>query len=153
MYDAKNSYAYNDRGSCKKKKGDNEGAIKDYEKAIQIDPKMAFAYNNLGSVKRMNKDYTGAIEDFNESLKIKPDYKLALLERGVTYYQTEKDALALADLSKVIELDSKSGRAYYFRGKLKKYMSDVPGSCADLKQAQSLKYAKAEEELIKNGCK
>jgi len=84
---------------------------------------------------------------------VKPDYKLALLERGISYYQTEKDALTLADLSKVIEVDAKSARAYYFRGKLKKYMNDLPGSCADLKQAQTLKYDKAENGLIKNGCK
>ena len=101
----------------------------------------------------MLKDYNGAISDFNESLKIKPEYKLALLERGVTYYQIANDAMAMADLNKSIELNPKSERAFLFRGKLKKYMNDIPGSCADLMQAKALGSTTAQEEMTKNGCK
>ena len=78
---------------------------------------------------------------------------MAILERGIAYYQTEKDNLALADLNKAIEMDPKSSRAFYYRGKLKKYTNDLPGSCADLKQAQLLGNESAIDELVKNGCK
>lgn len=50
-------------------------------------------------------------------------------------------------------MDPKSYRAFYYRGKLKKYMNDLPGSCADLKQAQLLGSEAAVDELVKNGCK
>ena len=50
-------------------------------------------------------------------------------------------------------MDNKSSRAFYYRGKLKKYMNDLPGSCADLKQALALGNESATEEMTKNGCK
>jgi tetratricopeptide (TPR) repeat protein len=131
---------------------DDKGVVEDCTSALAIN-KSYDTYYQRGISKYMLKDYVGAIDDFNESLKLKPDYKLALLERGVTYYQTEKDALAMADLNKSIELNPKSDRAFLFRGKLKKYMNDLPGSCADLKQAKSLGNTMAQEELTKNGCK
>ena len=84
---------------------------------------------------------------------MKPNYKLATLERGITYYQIEKDALALSDLNAVILMDSKNTRAFFYRGKLKKYMNDIPGSCADLKQASLLGEKLAQDLMIKNGCK
>ena len=111
------------------------------------------AFYQRGICKSNLKDYAGAIEDFNESLKLKPNYKLATLERGITYYQIEKDALALSDLNAVILMDSKNTRAFFYRGKLKKYMNDIPGSCADLKQASLLGEKLAQDLMIKNGCK
>jgi lipoprotein NlpI len=144
--------AYYYRAILKYSLQDDQGVVEDCNAALAI-KKSYDTYYQRGASKYQLKDYAGAIEGYNDALKLKPDYKLALLERGVAYYQTEKDALALADLTKTIELDPKSGRAYYFRGKLKKYMNDLNGSCADLKQAQSLKYSYADDELIKNGCK
>ena len=61
--------------------------------------------------------------------------------------------MALADLNKAIELNPSSSRAFYFRGKLKKYMNDLVGSCTDLKQAQTLGNDLAADELVKNKCK
>lgn len=39
-------FAYNNRGIAKKNLKDYKGAIKDYTKAIEIDPDYTTAYNN-----------------------------------------------------------------------------------------------------------
>ena len=49
------AYAYNDRGSAKRKLDDLTGAIADYTMAVKSDPGLSFAYNNLGSAKRQNR--------------------------------------------------------------------------------------------------
>lgn len=60
--------------------------------------------------------------------------------------------LAIADLSKAIELNPKSARAYYYRGKSKKYKNDINGSCEDLKVAKTLGSESAADELKENHC-
>ena len=130
---------------------DDQGDIEDCNAALAI-RKSNDTYFQRALSKYQLKDYPGAIEDYTESLKLKPDYKSAILNRGIAYYMLEKDALAMTDLNRAIELDPKSDKAFYFRGKLKKYMKDLAGSCADLKIAKSLGYEKAGEELAKNGC-
>jgi tetratricopeptide (TPR) repeat protein len=131
---------------------DDAGCVADCDKALEINKSYDTYYTRAIS-KFQLKDYNGALLDFNESLKLKPNYFLATLERGITYYMLEKDELAKADLNKAIELDNKTARGYYFRGKLKKYANDLVGACADLKTSEKLGYSKATDELLKNGCK
>ena len=46
-HDPEYGYRYQCRAYLKTRLGDNEGAITDYEKAVELDPKDAIAYNNL----------------------------------------------------------------------------------------------------------
>ena len=144
--------AYYYRALIKYDQQDDKGVIEDCTNALAI-LKSYETFYQRGISKYNLKDYQGAIDDFNESLKLKPDYRLAILERGIAYYQTEKDTQALTDLNKAIEMDPKSSRAFYYRGKLKKYMNDFSGSCNDLKQAKVLGDEEASDELVRNGCK
>ena len=150
--DPKIPEAYYCRALVKYYNEDDKGVIEDCSKALSF-TKTESIYYQRGISKHKIKDYQGALDDFNESLKINPDYKLAILERGVVSFILEKDNLALIDLNKYIELDPNSSRAFYYRGKLKKYMNDLTGSCTDLKKAQSLGDIYAKAELVKNGCK
>jgi len=50
---------YYDSGVEKANSGDYEGAIKDYDKAIEINPKHAEAYYNRGLAKAYLGDYRG----------------------------------------------------------------------------------------------
>ena len=50
-------------GYAKAKKGDLDGAIADFNRAIELDPKKAGAYTNRGSVRNAKGDLDGAIAD------------------------------------------------------------------------------------------
>jgi tetratricopeptide (TPR) repeat protein len=54
---------YYNRGLAKQDKGDLDGAIADYNRAIELDPKYFFAYNNRGNAKKDKDDLDGAIGD------------------------------------------------------------------------------------------
>jgi serine/threonine-protein kinase len=148
--DYETSYYY--RAQVKYAAQDDNGCIEDCNKSLALTKKHDVFYTR-GIAKFGLKDYSGAIEDFNEALKLKKDYALATLERGVTYYMLEKDELAMADLNSAINLNTKNARAYYFRGKLKKYKNDTAGSCEGLKISLKLGYSWAQEDILKNGCK
>src|SRR3989344_6946387 len=75
--------AYNNRGIAKRAKGDLNGAIADYNRALELDPRHANAYINRGYAKQVRGDHDGAITDYNRALKFDPQYALAYNNRGL----------------------------------------------------------------------
>ena len=61
---------YNSRGLAKEAKGDHDGAIADYVRAIELNPKYAGAYNNRGLAREAKGDHDGAIADYNRALEL-----------------------------------------------------------------------------------
>ena len=80
---ARNSAFFYNRGSDKAKKGDHDGAISDFIKAIEINPKSALAYYNRANSKDELKDYYGAIADYTKLIELDPKYANAYLNRSV----------------------------------------------------------------------
>ena len=77
LYASDRSDFYFNRAFNKSKKGDYDGAIKDYTKVIKINPKEANAFYNRGLAKRNINDFSGAIKDYTSSLNINPNDKEA----------------------------------------------------------------------------
>ena len=73
---------FNARGVGKRAKGDLEGAIADFTKAIELNPEFAAAYNNRGGAKREKNDLDAAIADFTKAIELKPAYAVAYNHRG-----------------------------------------------------------------------
>jgi len=105
-------YAYNDRGSVKRAKGDYSGAIADYEKALSFDNSQFFILNNLGSAYRLNKNYSKAIETYSKSLQKKPSYLIALSNRGAAHFENNNLKAAQEDFEAVLKQDPKNAYAY-----------------------------------------
>ena len=72
------------RGHSKYEREDYQGAIAEYNKAIEINPNHADAYYFRGLAKRSRlvEDYRGAIADFNKSIEIDPNHADAYYFRG-----------------------------------------------------------------------
>jgi len=103
-------------GLAKYEKGDLDGAIADFNRAIGIDPKYAPAYNNRGAAKLIKGDLDGAIADFNRAIGINPKNALAYYNRGVGKGNKGDLEGAVADYNRAIEIDPKNALAYYNRG-------------------------------------
>ena len=65
-------------------KKDYQGAIADFDKAIEINPKYADAYNNRGNAKNQLKQYQEAIADYNKAIELNPKNVQAYNNRGLT---------------------------------------------------------------------
>src|SRR5215469_6512565 len=72
-----NARTYHERGLAKKKKGDLNEAMADYNQALKLNPKLAVGYNNRGNVKLRKGDPGGAIADYNQAIQLNPRYGLA----------------------------------------------------------------------------
>ena len=65
--------------------GDLDNAIKDFTKAIALEPDFADAYLKRGQVYHDKRDYKRAVLDFTKLVELKPDDAHAYVLRGRAY--------------------------------------------------------------------
>jgi tetratricopeptide (TPR) repeat protein len=125
-------------GIEKGKKGDLNGAIADFNRAIELDPKDDAAYYNLAQAKWLKKDATGAITDYSRAIELGSTNPAAYNNRGNARAENNDRDGAIADYTRAIELKPDYARAYYNRAVAKKENGDTTGAAADFKRAQKL---------------
>ena len=127
------------RGMAKEIKGDWDGAIADFSKAIELNPTFADNYQMRGTAKRDKGDLDGAIADFTKAIDLNPQDYNNYFNRGVSKQDKNDVDGAIADFSKVIELAPKHSYAYNARGNAKKAKGDQAGADADFAQTAKLR--------------
>ena len=123
------------RGIAKDEMGDYEGAIADYDRAIEINPQYAKAHNNRGITKDNMGDYKGAIADYDRAIEINPQYAEAYNNRGTTKDSLGDHKGAIADHDRAIKINPQSAKAYNNRGIAKDSLGDYKGAIADYDRA------------------
>jgi tetratricopeptide (TPR) repeat protein len=90
--------AYKNRGDSYLAKGDFDGVIDDYTKAIEINPKDADAYNNRGYAYETKDDFDRAAADFTKAIEVNPKDADAYINRCWLRATANRDlTLAFAD--------------------------------------------------------
>ena len=107
---------YNNRGIDYRKEGKLDLAIKDFDKAIELNPDFAEAYNNRGVAYGINGQVDNAIADFNKAVGLNPTYADAYCNRGNTYLLTGEIDKAIKDYSRSIKHAPKDAVSYSNRG-------------------------------------
>jgi len=125
-------------GVARYEKGDLDGAIADYTKAIELDPRNAAAYNNRGAARKNKGDVDGAIADYDKAIELDPRYVRAYANRGLARRKKGDLDEAIADYTKALELDPRDADAYHNRGVARGYKGDVDGTIADYTKAVEL---------------
>jgi tetratricopeptide (TPR) repeat protein len=123
--------AHYDRGCDKYLKEDYKGAIRDIDKAIQLDPNYADAYQCRGLSYSALQDYKLAVKDYDKAIQLAPNVADSYFFRGNAYAGQEEYKLALRDYDKAIELKRKDGLVYLFRGVTRFELEDYQGALED----------------------
>ncbi len=92
------------RGVAYMNKGDFTNAIRDFTKAIELQPDNAFAFNNRAFVYKNKGNFDDAIKDYSEVIRLKPDFSVAYYGRGFSYQAKGEKEKALADYKKALSL-------------------------------------------------
>ncbi len=101
-----NENAYERRGLCNLKLGNNAKAIKDFEKGRELNPNNPNILVNLGIALICINKYPEAIESLSKALKINGDHLgFALLNRSAANASLGKYGIALADLKNAATID------------------------------------------------
>ena len=117
---------------------DSKLVIKDYSKAIELNPHHSFAYINRAQAHREKGEIDPAIEDLNKAIELNPNHALAYVNRAKAYMKKNEIGLAIADYSKVIELmpDEAQSDYYFFRGMARLRIQDWKVAKEDLIASQ-----------------
>jgi tetratricopeptide (TPR) repeat protein len=134
------------RGIEKGKQGDLDGAIADFNRAIELNPKDDAPYYNRAQAKRLKKDTAGAIADYTRAIELGSTNPAAYNNRGNARAENKDLDGAIADYTRAIELKPDYARAHYNRAVVKKDKGDTTGAEADLKTAKKLDPELASEE-------
>jgi len=133
------AFDYYISGINREDRGDLDGALADYTKAIELKPDHAFAYNNRGVVKKAKGDLDGALADETRAIELSPNLPEAWYNRGfVKHARGDLDG-ALADETRAIELKPDFAQAWYNRGLVEHAKSNLDGALLDYTKAIEFK--------------
>ena len=124
-------------GAYHKLKQDNL-ALEDLNKAIELAPREAILYNNRAWFKLAQQD-NSALSDCNKAMELRRDLATIYDTRGLAYYLQGNYTLADRDLTLAIKKDGKDGAYYYHRALVKLALHD-PQAQKDIDLAQTLTY-------------
>jgi tetratricopeptide (TPR) repeat protein len=105
---ASESLAIHNRGVARKAKGDVEGALRDYDEAIRLNPRLAVAFSNRGNTRFERGDLEDALKDYNESIRLNPRDADVYYNRALVYEHLSEPASAIANLRRYLDLRSGS---------------------------------------------
>lgn len=101
----KASQAHNNFGISLKRKGMYEEAIKEYKRAIELDPEYSSPYYNLGLLHLEKGQFNEAIAYFDKTLQINPHIIRAYFKIGIAYFKIGEKEKARGYWQKCLELD------------------------------------------------
>ncbi len=120
-------------------KGDTQGAVDAYDKAIQLKPDMVEAYNNRGNAMQALGRYKEAIVDYDEALRLEPRDADAYNNRGGARCVLGRHEEAIADCDEALRLKPSMAAAHNNRGNAKHDLGRREEAIADYDEAIRLK--------------
>lgn len=96
--------AYRNRGFAKAMLNDLQGAITDFDRAIELAPRNADAYNGRGNVNAMAGNLTASIRDFNRAIRYDRDFADAYYNRAIGRHDLGDRRGAKLDFSQAAKL-------------------------------------------------
>ncbi|MCX6771321.1 MAG: hypothetical protein NTX79_04660 [Candidatus Micrarchaeota archaeon] len=137
----KDASAYVNRGDAKIWLRDSDGAMEDYNTAIDLlekstgspaqDKILAKAYLHRADLMNGLENYKSQIADLTKAIGIDPNNAKTYENRGFANYRLNHYKKAISDLDMAITLDSKNVKYYYMRARIKRDYKDYTGAIDD----------------------
>ena len=126
------------RGIAKYNLGDFNGAQRDFDRTLGLNPIYTPAYHYRAiTLSRIGK-YDQALRDLEEAVDLRPSYTGLYFSRGVTYFLSQQFELAIADFDRFIRREPREGDAYLNRGACYLFLGDTTKAMTDYNKAISL---------------
>ncbi|WP_027185036.1 LysM peptidoglycan-binding domain-containing protein [Desulfovibrio inopinatus] len=116
-----------------KKKYDE--AIKQFDKAITLDPKNPTYFASRGHAHYYRRNYKKAIVDYTDAIQLDDTFALAYSMRGLSYTRTGNYKQAIGDYDKAIKLNNQEADFYKGRGYAYYHLKQYGPMCQDYEKA------------------
>jgi tetratricopeptide (TPR) repeat protein len=87
-----------------RKEDQNDLAMKEFTKAIELDPSYDLAYYNRALLYYFSGDLERSLVEYNQALELSPNNPYWTYERGLLYMQIGDREKAIADLERSLEI-------------------------------------------------
>ena len=114
--DVNRAIAFKNRCMAINNTGNHDGAIKDCDQAIGLNPGDVDAYLSRAHALFNKGDYDRAILDYDQALSLGPNAANAYVARGAAYHKKGDNARAIEDLNQAIKLAPNDPTAFFARG-------------------------------------
>lgn len=131
-------FSYYNRGLAFMMQGQNQQAIDDYTRALDIDCTLRSAFNNRGIVYCRTHQYEIALRDYESALRLNPSDPIVLYNLAHLHWELGRWAEASAAVTSAIESDPASAAAYHLRTVCESQMHQFAAALADAEKALSL---------------
>jgi tetratricopeptide (TPR) repeat protein len=118
--------------------GNYDGAIADFDKALQLDPRRAAIYASRGNAYEAKNDYEHAIANFDRAIQLEPNRKRAYLDRARLFSSKKDWENSIADYDMAIQIDPEWAIAYLLRANDYYSKGDSARALADYNKAIQL---------------
>ena len=153
-YDDILSLFYNNRGKTKTELGRYEESIRDFDKAIELNPNFAVAYYTRGLAKRNLGRFDAADEDINKAVELDPHFFVDFENFFEKMLKDLNKAMALdSNITFGISSDLNNAATYYNRGLEKCKLGRYEEAIKDLDKAIKLDPNYAEAYNDRGGAK
>jgi tetratricopeptide (TPR) repeat protein len=133
------AYEYCRRGLSRHQQGDLDGAIAEFDRAINSQPDWAQAWNNRGAARHARGDLRQALADFRRAIELAPGYAEAWNNLGFVRHALGEFPRALDDFTRAIELAPAYADALGNRAITRRALGDLLGTISDLDRALEIR--------------
>lgn len=109
-------------------------ALRDFSKAIEINPMLTEAYKYRGGLYGVVKNYEASVADLTVYLERNPNSAEYYYNRGLSLLNLKRTQAAIDDFSKCIEINPAFDKAYRARGNAYESVGDRVNGAADLEK-------------------
>lgn len=131
-------WAYYFRALTRISEGRNGMAMRDLNRALELNEDFGLAYHERAGIKRVTGDLQGAHYDYQTALEVQPFFPLAYSNMGSVKMQLGDYQGAIADYTRALEQDPDLYIAMNNRGYARYYLGDMEGAFQDFDAAVAM---------------
>ena len=110
-------------------------ALRDYKKALSIEPTNAEYLTNLGATFARMDDRSNALRYFTDAIKANPNHAVAYMNRSIIYQLVGNNSGALADIQSYLRFKPYDSDLWYESGRLRRIMGGPVEALGDFNKA------------------
>jgi lipoprotein NlpI len=127
--------------------GEYDQAIRDFDRAIALQPGLVVAWRNRGLAHKAKGDFDRALADYEQAIVFAPSDARLYTERGVAYAGMGDFNNAIADFNRAIALKPDQEAPIKNRGRVNFVLGNFAQAAADLQRGLALDSADADAAL------
>ena len=115
-----------------------QAALKDLNKATELDPKLAAGFAYRGQARAKLSQHDEALSDFARAIELDPRFVPAYIHRASTYRLMDQPETGLRDIERALKLEPRQAEGFIVRAELHEALGRKEEAIGDYRQSLAL---------------